>query len=137
MTQKNGLITLSCPAKMKDAPRPIDKHFHLKEIELPWRDYEGRIETSVVLTSTGGHQPRPKLTPVQQAALDALTQACTASGGPVTEQTWREAFYATRSDKKQDTNRQAFGRARDDLISAGVISGDGDEFQPVPGHAGH
>ena len=154
-----GPRVLSCPAKMKDAPKPGALAFNVTPVVLPWTDDEGEPETSVILAPAGCvpvMSRQRNAPPGVRLAFDALVAALEEFGGPppggwagptppppvvVHVDSWRPHFYARHPGDSQDSKRKAFQRARMDLVqghAAGVwtdwywIDGAGCQWPDLP-----
>lgn len=141
---------LSCPAKMKDAPKPGSLSFALSQVELPWIKANGEPETSVVLVQEQGvGTATRRASDGLRLAFEALLWATTEGGitppdhwrhptAPqperlVTLERWRGAFYARHSGDSIDAKRRAFNRARKDLADGGAVGVWMDAYWPVCG----
>jgi hypothetical protein len=106
--------------KNKDAEPPKAKGFALEVIDLDgWHDDEGQTLTSVVLTPQDAPANRDKsLTANQHLALETMLMIG-ESGVHFAE--WKNAFYSKHSGDNENTKKQAFSRARKELIAIGAI----------------
>lgn len=134
--QPETMITTLVNMKSRDAERPGPQSWNLQPVELPWvdEDEDGQLipMSSLVPVPVDAVEPveKPEYLPkAQRVAMDALRSALIAFGvedkGVVSvgEDQWREAAYAAGISRstKQDTKRQAFVRAKDELIEAGKV----------------
>lgn len=152
-----GIRTLSCPVKMKDAPRPAPIAFELLPVELPWADADGDPESSVVLvpaqaqTGIAGSARTfsgKRASPTVRFAFETLLAALEArgeappKGWPFAEGVgeravgladWREEFYARHTGDSVEVKRQAFHRARGALVAGKAAVVWGDWYAPSAG----
>ena len=109
--------------KMKDAEPPADLCLTLERIELEYG------VSSAVLSSGGGTQKKVKVPRPHRLALDTYRTAAVADGTwedgafrGVHLDAWRPHFYEKHTGENSAVKRQAFKRARDDLVEAGQMT---------------
>lgn len=153
LTGKGIVRVLDC-TKIKDHEEPARINFKPETVVTGWTDHEtGEDITSCVLKRVNAGASRVKrLSGTLSVAIDALEVAC-GTEGRAHEEAWREEAYKkgiSKSDK-QDSKRQAFSRAKNDLLEQGAVvedsepnfyrparhrdaSGDIEKPRPVAGH---
>lgn len=134
VTQDENRIIRVGHTKLRDGNRlETIATFALKKVPLPWADEDGEPLDSAVLVKaeqTGTCSAAERLPAAQRIALDALRAALVEHGiddkgvVSVAEDQWRQAAYAAgiSSGDTDRAKRQAFQRARLDLIAKGVVS---------------
>lgn len=87
---------------------------------------EGKRDNSCVMKYDLNYDPTAKnTTKREKVGMDSLLSACHKLGMPsVTVDTWRDEFYEMFGGS-QSNNRQAFNRAKKDLVDAGKIKIEG------------
>ncbi len=113
--------------KSKDDADGSSFAFTLVDIDLGIDDYLEKITSCAVLPAQ--HLPRKKpLTPAHRLALSTLREAISArpvaSSDGITGvhiDTWRPIYNRASPADKPDAKRQAFNRARNELVNAGVL----------------
>ena len=127
------LLTLAC-TKAKDSEPFPPLAFELRTVELPddWQGEDGEPATSAVLVAVDVPKPAPKLTDRQAEALEKLRALFTEhranleaaghdpAGARVDLDDWR--------DRCAFEHRSTFARAKDGLITAGLVRGAGGFF---------
>jgi hypothetical protein len=121
--------------KQRDGPTGYRFDYHLRQIELG-RDQDGdQVTTCVVEPTDRPRAGRGGLTETQRRALDILAGLVAAEGEIVRKpqlpgtpcvplDRWRQACLEAgglSSSDNRDTQAKAFRRAREDLVSAGVV----------------
>lgn len=127
--------------KLRDGGSKIENiaEFEFKAVPLPWADEDGDPLNSAVLVKTEQSgtcsATAERLPASQRIALDALRAALVAHGTEgrgvvsVAEDEWRQAAYdAGISSGDARAKRQAFQRARIDLIAKKRVSVSQDRF---------
>jgi hypothetical protein len=120
LDKSEDTMTLS-NTKMKDGEPPAAIAFNLESIDLD----DG--SSSAVLIATEVRHNTKTLSADQKLAMNAFCEAAHKSWDDEGEfdglslQPWREEYYALHASDKQDTKRQAFGRAVKALVSEGRI----------------
>jgi hypothetical protein len=116
---------VSCE-KMKDAPKPENLSFDVKEVELDWRNDYGELETSIVFDAAGfsvesGECVTP-LTGHLRAVLEALVSWALQIDRfvPIDEKEWRQEFYEEFGGG-DDARQKAFRRNMDILLKRGYV----------------
>ena len=131
MVAGDDLTTTYTPMKMKDAPRPEPVSFQGVEVSI---QLGNEVGTTLVLepteTEAEGDQ-RKRASDGQQAAMKAFVAA--GNGKPVHLDVWREAYYRASTADNQNAKRQAFTRARKQLVEIGVL-GVADDVYHTTGH---
>lgn len=122
------LVTL-VNTKMKDAPQPPPLSFRLEDVDI------GNGATSAVLVETEAPSPTANVSPMHKLARETYIRAAVEgnswtdgenAGLHVNE--WRERFNAKHTADSDAAKRQAFSRAKRDLLSEGVISVENDIY---------
>lgn len=110
-------------AKAKDAVDGLEHRFALDLTQIDV-DPDGDPITSCVVRSTDDvPAPSKRRTPAQESSLKTLEDACISKGkDAVHVDEWREFYYRTCTAETSDAKRQAFRRARTDLVRIGAIS---------------
>jgi hypothetical protein len=119
-----AVLELSCQ-KMKDAAKPPAQYFSIEQVELPWKDFDGFRETSVVIkpTSGAGTTKGKAMPPAVAYALKTLADAIHAQGGGrVALEQWRDVFYIGHTGDTAETKKKAFQRARTTLVENGAAT---------------
>lgn len=119
--------------KMKDAPDPGVMAFTLEGVELD------NGASSAVLVETEHNAGAKPLTKTQKLALDAFCEAAAESDQFDDEgqflglslEPWREVFYKWHTGDTPAAKRQAFGRARKDLVELGRLTVENDIYRPT------
>lgn len=122
--------------KLRDGPTDGKIGFQLHQLDLGM-DSDGDPLTACHVEYLGVELPkpvRPKLTPTEQIAFDALKEAIRTAGEALPEtsvqplnkpacdlETWRRAFYAKTTDRAEDAQQKAFTRAKDKLLASKLI----------------
>lgn len=94
VSRSGGEVLTISSTKMKDSRPPEDLHGVLKEVELPWRNEDGELETSAVLEMT---TERPKVKKERQ-----VDEHC---------RHWQNAWFRSGCERTQDglyLSRSAF-----------------------------
>jgi len=105
--------------KVKDGQDGEEGWFTL-EVRHLGVDEDGDPETSCVISPTPEpEKPAKPLPPALKLALSALEAA---GGVDVELSSWRDSYYRISTAETPDAKRQAFGRARKDLQTAGKVS---------------
>ena len=111
-------------AKGKDMEDPAPIGFVLKQITLPWRDADGRNETSVVLEAMESAPPvaSGRASPSIRLGIETLLTAMDADGtDEIPLETWREVFYSRHTGDSLEAKRKSFQRIRTELTSNHVV----------------
>lgn len=123
------MIKLVC-TKMKDAEPPRNMTFALKSVDLGGGASSAALELAEACTTK-----ERQLTKVQKLARDAYIDAAAVNGILTADgftglhlDHWRADFYAKHTGDTIDAKRKAFGRVRQDLQSAGLISAENDVY---------
>ena len=115
---KNDIIA-SC-TKMKDAPDFDDLNFLLMPYDL---DVDGTEFQSCYLQEVARSERPARLSANQKLAFDTLISG---TKGSVPQKSlhleaWRSLFYAGHTGDSEDTKKKAFQRARESLVTTGLI----------------
>ena len=136
-TQGQGISELTC-SKMKDAPKPEATAFEIVQAILPWRDDEGKPETSAIIRPAG-HKPAgragKKMPEGIRYGIESLHRAEQEHGqeGQVGIESWRDAFYARHTGDNAGAKKKAFQRCRKDLVDGKVASVQDDQYRVLDG----
>lgn len=121
--EKKGRVVQLINTKMKDAEPPPDLFFTLETVHL------GDDAKSAVLRGADRPDGQDRRTPTQKLALATYETAAIAHGQwdgdgfrGVGVEHWRKAFYSKHTGDNAGAKRQAFGRVRADLVSAGLMT---------------
>ena len=128
--------------KAKDFQDPDPRNFKITQVNLPWADEDGFGISSVTLAATDEKPARKTraLSGQKQIAFSALSEAVTKKGIAATdeirakndnlpplcrvvhEDAWREYCYQRGIADSADAKRQAFNRAKTDLLNLEKIA---------------
>lgn len=118
--------------KSKDSTAGQQHAFTLEVVSLGVDDDLDPL-TSCVVSEGGAALPAARKVPKGAAfGLDTLREACGASGeDAVHVEVWREAFYRRTTADTPAAKRQAFNRARGDLVALHLVTVESDHYSPV------
>lgn len=135
MTKQDQLIAMEC-TKAKDFQDPEPRNFKIRPVNLPWRDEDGFGITSVTLEATDEKPARKtkQMGGQKRIAFNALVEVAKREGVSATdeirakndlpvlcrmvhEDVWREQCYQRGFSGNPAAKRQAFKRAKDDLLN--------------------
>lgn len=114
--------------KVKDEEDGATSDFQLQKVIIG-RSPDGDPVTSCVVEPVARQEKEKALTPTLKYALDSLIKACGDQTG-VHLEGWRDIFYSGHAGDTHEAKRQAFVRARKDLISKELASVKDDFYTP-------
>lgn len=139
VTQKPGGAICVKQTKSKDSEPAEDVWVSLREVEVPgWLDEDDGTQVTTVVLEAGSKPERTKPMPEGQRRGLSSFRAAAEEHGTVEDgglftgvhlAFWREAYYKELApEDAMDKKRQAFNRAKKDLLDAGEIIQLGEDF---------
>ena len=127
--EKQGDILRMVCTKMKDAPEPDDLAFAFRTVQI---DAE---TTSATLEETNASPRKKPLTPAQRLGLETFAEAAASAGqfdGETFEglalSAWLSAFVSRHTGDNDDSKKRALRRTRADLVEAGFLTVENDNY---------
>ena len=136
--EKNGARAVVL-RKSKEGVDGMRWPFLLKAVPLGTDEDGDPLSSCVVAPDVTARRAerRPHLTPSQEYGLASLKAALQEAGDDAVHiDVWRRHFYARSTADNTEAKRKAFGRARESLVSLGVIIVQDDMYSVPSGTGG-